>query len=151
MPLPWFLLVHWCGCCLAAMFSLGHSHQIWLYSFRTTVSSPASRQLADSLQLYLRSPCAVNGSVEISMSMLLSDLRDTAVRCCLVRLQPVTRANMAAGLAVYYEKSFGWVGIAVPGILWLIGGVALMFVPQVPQPQPHVFPVQTLPLTRTQP
>ena len=40
----------------------------------------------------------------------------------------------AAGLCIYYEKSYGWVGIAVPGILWLVGCIAVMFVPQVSQP-----------------
>jgi len=34
---------------------------------------------------------------------------------------------------VYYELSYGWVGIAVPGILWLVGAAVLMFVPQVPK------------------
>ena len=37
----------------------------------------------------------------------------------------------AVGLSVYYELSYGWVGIAVPGILWFVGAAALMFVPQV--------------------
>ena len=36
-----------------------------------------------------------------------------------------------AGLSAYYELSSGWVGLAVPGILWAIGVVALFFCPQV--------------------
>ena len=34
-------------------------------------------------------------------------------------------------LAIYYQLSFGWVGLAVPGILWFIGCCAIMFIPQV--------------------
>ena len=36
-----------------------------------------------------------------------------------------------AALSIYYEKSSGWVGLMVPGILWIIGVVALFFCPQV--------------------
>ncbi len=39
--------------------------------------------------------------------------------------------SLITALSIYYEKSSGWVGLAVPGILWAIGVVALFFLPQV--------------------
>jgi APA family basic amino acid/polyamine antiporter len=38
------------------------------------------------------------------------------------------------GLAVYYQLSTGWVGLLVPGALWLVGTFAIMFVPQAYKP-----------------
>jgi APA family basic amino acid/polyamine antiporter len=37
---------------------------------------------------------------------------------------------ISLALAIYYQLSFGWVGLAVPGILWFIGCCVIMFIPQ---------------------
>jgi hypothetical protein len=58
-------------------------------------------------------------------------LRSTSTIASPIVLNPTP--PLAAGLAIYYQLSFGWVGLAVPGILWFIGCCALMFVPQVRQ------------------
>jgi len=42
-----------------------------------------------------------------------------------------TRSLFNAGLAIYYQLSTGWVGLLVPGVLWLVGTIAISFVPQV--------------------
>ena len=42
--------------------------------------------------------------------------------------------HVYAALTTYYNISSGYIGLIIPGALWLIGAVALCFVKQVPVP-----------------
>ena len=39
--------------------------------------------------------------------------------------------HVPAALTVYYNMSSGYIGLVIPGALWLLGAAVLTFVPQV--------------------